>query len=224
MGQAIGGILPLAAGVAIGVMPVVALILMLITPRARSNGLAFLAGWLLGLIAVGGIVLAVANAAGVSGGGGPSTAAYAIKLALGVGFLLLAVKQWRSRPAPGAEPSAPRWMSALDTFGPGQALGLGAALSGVNPKNLVLTVAAAGSIAQSGLPGGQQAAVLAVFIVLGTVTVAAPLVIYFSMGKRAAGILSDWKTWLGENNATIMFVLFLVFGTLLIGQGIAGLS
>lgn len=224
MGQAIGGILPLAAGVAIGVMPVVALILMLITPRARSNGLAFLAGWLLGLIAVGGIVLVVANAAGVSGSGGPSTAAYAIKLALGVLFLLLAVKQWRSRPAPGTEAPAPKWMSALDTFGPGKSLGLGAALSGVNPKNLVLTVAAAGSIAQSGLPGGQQAAVLAVFIVLGTVTVAAPLVIYFSMGKRAAGILSDWKTWLGGNNATIMFVLFLVFGTLLIGQGIAGLS
>lgn len=224
MGQAIGGILPLAAGVAIGVMPVVALILVLITPRARSNGLAFLAGWLLGLIAVGGIVLVVANAAGVSGSGGPSTAAYAIKLALGALFLLLAVKQWRSRPAPGTEAPAPKWMSALDAFGPGKSLGLGAALSGVNPKNLVLTVAAAGSIAQSGLPGGQQAAVLAVFIVLGTVTVAAPLVIYFSMGKRAAGILSDWKTWLGGNNATIMFVLFLVFGTLLIGQGIAGLS
>lgn len=220
----IGGILPTAAGVAIGVMPVIALILMLITPRARSNGLAFLAGWLLGLIAVGRVVLVIANAAGVSGSGGSSTAAYAVKLALGILFLLLAVKQWRSRPAPGEEAPAPRWMAALDTFGPGKSLGLGAALAGANPKNLVLTVAAAVSIAQSGLPGGQQVAVLAVFIGLGSVTVAAPLVTYFAMGKRAAGILSDWKTWLSVNNTTIMFVLLLVFGALLTGQGIAGLS
>lgn len=224
MGQAIGGILPLAIGVAISVLPIIAIILMLITPRARSNGLAFVAGWVLGLAVVGGAVLIIANAAGVSSSSGPSTAAYAIKLALGALFLLLAVKQWRSRPAPGAQVPPPRWMAALDTFGPGKSLGLGAALSGINPKNLVLTIGAAASIAQTGLSGGQQAGVLAVFIVLGSVTVTAPLVIYLAMGAKAAGILEGWRTWLAGNNAAIMFVLFLVFGVLLVGQGIAGLS
>jgi peptidoglycan/LPS O-acetylase OafA/YrhL len=104
MGQAIGGVLPLAIGVAIGVLPIIAIILVLITPRARSNGLAFVAGWVLGLVVVGGVVLLIANAAGVSGNSGPSTAAYAIKLALGALFLLLAVKQWRSRPAWASRP------------------------------------------------------------------------------------------------------------------------
>jgi hypothetical protein len=224
MGQAIGGILPLALGVVIGVLPVIAIILILITPRARSNGVAFVGGWVLGLVVVGGVVLVIANAAGVSSSSGPSTAAYAIKLALGVLFLLLAVKQWRSRPGPGEQSPAPQWMTALDRFGSGQSLGLGAALSGLNPKNLVLTIAAAVSIAQTGLPGGQQAAVLAVFIVLASVTVAAPLVIYLAMGPKAAGILEGWRTWLAANNAAIMLVLFLVFGVLLVGQGIAGLS
>jgi hypothetical protein len=115
-------------------------------------------------------------------------------------------------------------MTALDTLGAGKSLGLGAALSGVNPKNLGLTVGAAVSIAQTGLPGGQQAGVLAVFIVLGSVTVAAPLVIYLAMGANAAGILDGSRTWLAGNNAAIMLVLFLVFGVLLVGQGIAGLS
>src|ERR1035438_7900846 len=135
MGQAIGGILPLALGVVIGVLPVIAIILILITPRARSNGGAFVAGWVLGLVVVGGVVLVVANAAGVSSSSGPSTAAYAIKLALGVLFLLLAAKQWRSRPGPGEQSPAPQWMTALDSFGAGKSLGLGAALSGLNPKN-----------------------------------------------------------------------------------------
>src|ERR1039458_1159690 len=136
----------------------------------------------------------------------------------------VAGKQWRGRPAPGEQAPPPKWMAALDTFGPGKSLGLGAALSGVNPKNLVLTIAAAASIAQAGLPGVQQVGVLAVFIVLGSVTVAAPLVIYLAMGAKAAGILEGWRTWLAGHNAAIMLVLFLVFGVLLVGQGIAGLS
>src|SRR5229473_1401812 len=194
MGQAIGGILPLALGVAISVLPIIAIILILITPRARSNGVAFVAGWVLGLVVVGGAVLVIANAAGVSSSSGPSTAAYAIKLTLGVLFLLLAVKQWRSRPAPGEQAPPPKWMAALGSFGPGKSLGLGAALSGVNPKNLVLTIGAGASVAQTGLPGGQQVGVLAVFIVLGSVTVTAPLVIYLAMGAKAGRILEGWRT------------------------------
>ena len=57
MGQAIGGILPLAIAVDISVLSIIAVILMLITPRARSNGPAFVAGWVLGLVVVGGLVL-----------------------------------------------------------------------------------------------------------------------------------------------------------------------
>ncbi len=209
MGQAIGGVLPLAIGVAISVVPIVAVILVLITPRARSNGPAFVAGWVLGLVVVGGLVLVIANTAGVATSSGPSTAAYAIKLALGVLFLLLAVRQWRSRPGPGEQAPAPKWMAALDDFTPVKSLGLGAALSGVNPKNLVLTAGAAISIAQAGLPGGQQAGVLVVFIALG---------------RKADGMLNGWREWLTASNATIMLVLFLVFGFVLVGQGIAGLS
>src|ERR1700730_18116830 len=149
MGQAIVGILRLPLGVAISVLPIIAVILILITPRARSNGVAFVAGWVLGLVVGGGIALVIAHAAGGSGSSGPPTAAYVIKLVLGVLFLLLAARQWRSRPSPGEQAPAPQWMAALDTFGPGKSLGLGAALSGVNPKNLVLTIGVATSIAQT---------------------------------------------------------------------------
>jgi hypothetical protein len=38
MGQAIGDILPMAVGVAISPAPIIAIVLMLGTPRARSNG------------------------------------------------------------------------------------------------------------------------------------------------------------------------------------------
>jgi hypothetical protein len=197
---------------------------MLITPKARSNGPAFVAGWILGLVVVGGLVLIIANTANVASSSGPSTAAYAIKLTLGVLLLLLAVRQWRSRPRPGEQAPAPKWMTALDTFTPVKSAGLGTAMSGVNPKNLLLSAAAAMSIAQTGLAGGQQAVVLAVFVVLGTVTVAAPLVVYLALGGKADSMLNGWREWLAANNAAIMLVVLIVFGFVLIGQGIAGLS
>jgi hypothetical protein len=90
MGQAVGGILRLAIAVDISVLSIIAVILMLITSRARSNGPAFVAGWVLGLVVVGGLVLIIANTANVASSSGLSTAAYAIKLTLGVLLLLLA--------------------------------------------------------------------------------------------------------------------------------------
>jgi len=224
MGQVLGEILPLAIGVAISVVPIIAVILMLMTPEARSNGLAFLAGWLLGLVVVGGVVLAVASGADVATEDGPSTAVEVAKLVFGILFLLLALKQWRSRPAPGAEPSLPKWMNRIDRVTPGRAVGLGAALSGVNPKNLLLTASASAIVAQAGLSTGQEVGSLAIFVLLGSLGVLAPVGAYFALGSRAAGVLGDWRVWLAANNAAIMFVLFLVFGASLIGKGIGGLA
>ena len=224
MGQAIGDILPLAIGIAISPIPIIAVILMLITPKARSNGLAFLAGWLLGLAVVATIVLIVANTAGVSTSSGPSRTVSAIKLALGVLLLVVAWRQWRKRPKPGEEAPLPKWMKALDRFTPGRALAIAALLSGVNPKNLVLNVTAAADVAQAGLSGIDQAIVMIVFVLVASLGIITPVAVYFAMGDRSESVLAEWKTWLSANNATVMFVLFLVFGFVLIGKGIGGLS
>jgi hypothetical protein len=220
MGQAVGEILPLAIGVAISIVPIIAIILMLITPKAKGNGVAFLVGWLLGLVVVGTVVLVIANSAGVSDQSGPSTTVGWIDLVLGLLFLLLAVKQWESRPAPGDAAPMPKWMQLIDTFTPAKSLGLAALLSGVNPKNLVLSISAASTIAQTGLSGSQQAVVLGVFILIGSIGIIAPLVVYLAMGQRAAAILDGWKAFLASNDAAIMCVLFLVFGCVLAGKGI----
>ena len=73
MGQAIGGSLPLAVGIALSPIPIIAVVLMLTSRRARVNGPAFVLGWLAGLAIVGAIVLAVAGAGGGSKSGSPAT-------------------------------------------------------------------------------------------------------------------------------------------------------
>ena len=223
MGQAIGQVLSLAVGVAISPVPIIAVVLMLVTPRARSNGPAFVVGWLLGLSIVGTIVLLVAPDA-TNDSGGPATWVSTLKLVLGVLLVLLALKQWRGRPHAGEEPPTPKWMGAIDAFTAPKALGAGAVLSGANPKNLLLAVGAAAAIVQTGLSGGEQAVAYAVFAVLATVGVAVPVVIYFALGDRAGAILNRLKTWLANNNAVIMAVLLLVIGVKLIGGAISGFS
>ncbi len=95
MGQVIGEFLPLAVGVAGSPIPVIAVILMLFSGRARQNSLAFLVGWVVGIAATLGILIAIASA-NLSTGGEPSETASWIKLILGVLLLLAAVKEWRA--------------------------------------------------------------------------------------------------------------------------------
>jgi hypothetical protein len=224
VGEAIGQSLSLAVGVALSPVPIIAVILMLVTPRARLNGPAFVVGWLIGLAVVGTIVLVIAGPSDASESGEPADWISTLKLIVGVLLVLVALKQWRGRPHGGDESPAPKWMGAIDSFTPVKSLGAGAVLSGANPKNLLLAVGAAAAIAQTGIPGGEQAVAYAIFAVIGSIGVAAPVAIYFALGDRSGPILERLKSWMAEHNAVIMAVLCLVIGAKLIGDAITGFA
>ena len=223
MGEAIGAMLPVAIGVAISPVPIIAIVLVLGTPRARTNGPAFALGWVAGLTIVGGVLLAVASGRSEPDGGDPATWVSAVKLAVGVLFLLLAVRTWRRRPRGGRPVETPRWLRAVDAFGSGRSFSLGALLVGLNPKNLALTVAAVVAIAEAGAAGGEEAVALAVFIAVGSLSILTPIGIYFLAEARAAAILEGLKNWLAAHNAAIVAVLLLVIGAKLAGDAIAAL-
>src|SRR4029453_18692301 len=50
MGSVIGEILPLAVGIAISPIPIIAAILMLLSPKAKATSVGFLLGWLAGIL------------------------------------------------------------------------------------------------------------------------------------------------------------------------------
>jgi len=222
MGPVIGDILPLAIGVAISPIPIVAVILMLFSARARQNGPAFLGGWIAGLA---GVVLVVGLVAGASGAssGGASTLASLIMLGLGVLLIVVGFIEWRKRPAPGQEVEMPKWMATVDSLEPGKAFSLGVLLSAVNPKNLTLSIGAALSIAQAGLSAVQGFIVLLVFVIVSSITVGGAVLYYLVGGESAKGTLDRWKTWLGHNNALVMSLLLLIIGVVLLGKGLGGL-
>jgi Sap, sulfolipid-1-addressing protein len=185
MGEAIGGSLPLAVGIALSPVPIIAVVLMLTSRRAKVNGPVFVLGWLIGLGVVGAIVLSLAGSGGASKSGAPAAWVSWVKIVLGVLLLLVAVRQFRGRPHGDEEPQMPKWMATIDETTPVAAVGLAAVLSGANPKNLLLAVAGAAAIAGTGISGSQQALAYLVFALIGTLGVGIPVGIYFAMGARS---------------------------------------
>jgi hypothetical protein len=221
--EAVSAILPQAVGAAVSPIPIIAVILMLFTPRARVNAPVFTLGWILGLLVVAAIAYLVGDSQDVATDEDASNWGFALKAILGVLLLLLAVRQWHSRPKAGESPAPPKWMAGIDQFTPVKAFGLGALLAGPNPKNLLLSIAAGTTVAQLGATGSDAWVAILVYGVLGTVTVGGPVLYYFTAGQRAEENLNDLKGWLGANNATVMAVLFLIFGISLLSDGLQGL-
>ena len=219
MGSAIGAILGEAVGVAISPVPIIAVVLLLSSPKGKGNALSFLTGWLIGLGVVGAVVLALADPTNASSDAGPAAWVGWMFLILGALLVLIGVRAWRHRPRGGVEPPLPKWMAAIDGFTPGRSLVIGFALAALNPKNLTLTLAASATIATAGLATSESYIVLAVFVMIGTLGLAAPVGIYFLGGDKAAETLGELRHWLAMNNSAIMSVLCLVIGSKLLGNG-----
>jgi threonine/homoserine/homoserine lactone efflux protein len=224
MAEAISAVLTYAVGVAISPTPIIAGILMLFSARARTNGPMFLTGWVLAI----GVLCAVAYFLADAGDAATDeTASDTIswgKLAVGVFFLLVAAKQWRSRPAPGVQSEMPKWMAGIDSFSSGKALTLGLIVAGVNPKNLLLSLGAGAALAQAGPSTPEAVVSWVIFVVVGSLTIAGPVVYSLVGGETARATLDAMKQWLAVHNVAVMTVLFLFFGVKLVADALPAVA
>jgi len=218
MGDAIGATLGYAVGIAVSPIPIAAVILMLFSGRARVNSVAFMIAWILGIAVATTVVLLIPDLE--ASDGEPSTTTGWIKLTLAALLLLGGAKQWRSRPGPDDEVPVPGWMAKIDELRPGASFGLGFLLSALNPKNLLLALAAGASLAALPLSSGETVGAVAVFTLIAAITVIVPVVAYLIGGERLDPTLDRTKAWLIANNTAVMAVLFLVFSVSLFGDAL----
>lgn len=196
-----------------------AIILMPMSRRAGVNSLAFAGGWIAGVAGALAVVVVASGAIGTGTNAAPSPGTSTVHLILGVGVVLLGVRNCRRRPAPGQPADVARWLQAIEEITPVRSAGLGVALSAVNPKNLLLIMAGGLAIAGASVSSGGKVVAGVVFVLLAVSTVVAPVVLYRVFGARARRWLSRW---LELNHTTAMAVLLLVIGVVLIGKGIGG--
>ncbi len=218
MGDAIGVTLGYAIGIAVSPIPIAAVILMLFSGRARVNSVSFMIAWVAGIAVVATIVVLIPGLE--ADDSEPSSTTGWVKLVLGALLLVVGVRQWRGRPGPDDDVDVPGWMARIDELRPGAAFGLGFLLSAVNPKNLLLAVAAGVSLGALSLSSGETGGAIAVFTLIAASTVMVPVIAYLIAGERLDPTLDRTKAWLIDNNAAVMAVLFVVFGASLVGDAI----
>lgn len=220
MNGAIGHILPLAMGVAITPVPVMAVLVLLISAQAKRRSLAFLAGWMAGIIvSMVLFILATTLLAGALAGH-PRPLLGAIQLVLGTLLLMRAARLWRHRPALGGSTPWPAWMASVEQMSIVTATGRGCLQVVANPKNLLLTASAATSITESGLDVGEQVLVIAIFTAIAGSLVCVPVVAGFSGSARVRSALIAARDWLELQNAGVMTVVLLVMGSVVLGKGL----
>lgn len=220
MGPVIGEILPLALGVAISPIPIIAAILMLLSPRARVTSVGFLLGWVIGIVVAVTVFTLLSSILPEDDPDASRPIRGVVQIVLGLLLLLLALSQWRKRPKAGEAAVLPKWMQAIDTLSFVAAFGLGFLLSALNPKNLIMAAGAGVDIGGEALPVGSTIVVIAVFTLLAASTVLVPVVGYLIAAERLRAPLDALRGWLAAENAVIMAILLLVIGVSMIGKGI----
>ncbi|WP_406053967.1 GAP family protein [Kribbella sp. NBC_00889] len=220
MGGVIGELLPLALGVAISPVPIIAAILMLLSPKAKTTSIGFLIGWIAGIVIAVVAFTLLSSLLSEDDSDASSPVKGTIQLALGVLLILLAAKEWRARPHGQAAPDLPKWMSAIDTLTTVKGLGLGFLLAALNPKNLIMAAGAGVAIGAGNLGTGDTVVVILVYTAIAASTVAVPVIGYLAAADRLAEPLEALRGWLVRENTVVMAILLLVIGVVMIGKGI----
>ena len=220
MRQVIGAVLPFAVVVMVSPINIVAAILLLFSKRPLLNSSCYLGGFVVGLAAVVGGLTALAGAVHLDPGSDRSRGASVLLLALGAGLIVVAIAKFRGRPGPDDPSSLPGWMDGIAGFGAGRSLAVGAGIGAGNPKNIAVAVGTAVAVSTAALPAGQQVVVLAIYVVLASLGVAAPIFAVLFLGDRSDAVLDGWKAWLTRNNTAMMAVIYLFFGVYLIGKNL----
>ena len=222
MVSAILGMLPLGLGIALNPLAIVAGILMVRTAHARRNGIAFAAGWMLGL----GLLLVLSTRLvqlQLRGARGALTNLPAIIwVAIGAILLLAAARAWRGRPLPGEDPEPPSWLRAIDRAEVGRAFGMGLFLATVSLRNVALLAAAGGAAGQADLGPLELVLAAAAFIAISSAGILVPLLVRLVGGAGADARLEQWSTWLNRNVSTITGGVLGVLGAYLLVRGLMG--
>ncbi len=223
MQQVLGEIIPLSLVVMISPLPIVAQILLLFSKKSVANASMYLIGFYIGVAAMLGIFVVLG--VGATDDASDSSIGW-IRVALGVIVAILGIRrllksrQETSDPDASEEAEMPKWMKGIDGFTPLKSFGLATALGAVNPKNIVVGLAAAVTISTADLSTGATAGSVAIYALIASLGVAVPLLVRLVMGEQAAKTLESWKAWLLLHNDAVMGVLLAVIGVVIAGKGL----
>lgn len=223
MGGLIVKVATAAIGVALSPVPVVAVLIILLTKRARSSSFVFATAWIVGNAIAITIGILFANKVHKPAFQQDLPIEAVVTVLVGIGLIVMAWTSRRGRQHSANPEAPPRWINAVDNLSPfGGAL---VALSNAttSPKNLALALATGLTIRNATPRPAEQAAAGLVYVVVASVTVVTPVVMYFVAGDRATPVLAKWKQYVTANAAVGMELVLFVLGLALAAKGVYNL-
>jgi len=204
-----------AVGIAMSPLSIAAVILVLLSARSRSVGIAYALGWITGITVVGVLILFSGELFLAS----QSTSRVALLwIKLVIGLVLLGLGAWQLlKPGGGDSPAGkPSWAKALEGISVLKAFGFAAMWGSLQPKNLALLAAGMVALLQSGLEPRAAWAVFGLFVLVASITVIVPVGYFALAGERAQPRLDAWERWLVRNAAGLMGGFLIALGLVLV--------
>jgi threonine/homoserine/homoserine lactone efflux protein len=212
-------LIPLALVVALSPLSIIPAVMVLHTPRPRPTGLAFLAGWLVGLAALTSVFLEVSGLVGGLGGKPPGWASW-LRIVVGVALIVFGIYKWLTRKK---SEHTPKWMQSLSKLTPGRAGATGFVLTILNPKVLFICAAAGLAIGTTGLGGTRVWLAVIWYVAVAGSTVALPILAYAVSGDRLNEPLTRLKNWMEAQHAVLVAIILVVIGLMVLYKGIHAL-
>lgn len=230
-------LLPLSLGIVMSPLAIMALVAVLLSRRARVNGVMFFVGWVLG-VAVGLIAsFLLLGLFELHERQAPPLWVPVLRLLVGIGLLLGAVWIYRrggarkramaqaSTPAEvtAAAPQLPGWLKSVETFTPARSLILGFGIFLLNPVDLSCAVLAALDVRLAALDTATSVLVLVVFGVIGVLPIGIPVALVLVKGESATPTLTRIRTWIAGHTNALNAALVLVIAVLQLQKAISAL-
>lgn len=227
MGELIGSVLPLSLGVVMSPLAIMALVAVLLSDQARVNGIAYLAGWISGIVAVTATSVAVFALLRVDGPAGLPGCVPAVRIILAVALILgglwILVRGRRSTQAmaaaatagevAAAAPQLPGWLQSVSRFHPCRSFALGVGIFALNPVNASCAILAGLDAQTAQLDAVSTALVLVGFVVIGVLPIAVPVFLVLARGAAAKPSLDRLRAWIaGHTNLLNALLLFVIAG------------
>ncbi|MEE6135664.1 GAP family protein [Mycobacterium sp. 050128] len=213
-------LIPLALVIAVSPLSIIPAVLVLHAPQPRPAGLAFLGGWVFGLVAQTVIFVAGSGGLGDMHKSSPPTWASWTRVVLGSALILFGIYRWLTR---HRSTESPAWMRHFSTMRPRRAAITGLVLTVVRVEVLLMNVAAGLAIGTSHLDDMDKLSAGIVFVAVSASTVAIPILAYAAAGHRLDDFLERVRDWMEKHNAALMAGILVLIGVMVLHNGIRAL-
>jgi zinc transporter ZupT len=208
-------LLLIALAVALDPLPLTAFMVVLPSKRGVRKGAAFVFGWLVSLAAVVTITVLATGNNPPKPKTVPSLAALAVKIAIGVILVVIAVRHRRKMAQPRPPKKPPKWQASVDSMSPWFAMGLAPALQ---PWGLI--AAGAATVVEAKLSSWQDYLVLFAFCVLGSSTYVGMEIYAAVRPEQSQAFLATFRKWIDGHMDQVIIWGSLILGFWLIADSI----